>query len=118
MMRASSTACVCSSKRWGCRVWTFSGSPAIEAQRTSLPSPDIVLADYHLDRENGLDAIRRLRQLFGPELAAVLVTADRSGEVRAAAEQMDVPVINKPVKPAALRSMMTRVRRMTPAAAE
>jgi hypothetical protein len=31
---------------------------------------------------------------------------------------MDVPVLNKPVKPAALRSMMTRVRRLAPAAAE
>ena len=31
---------------------------------------------------------------------------------------MDVPVINKPVKPAALRSLITRMRRMTPAAAE
>ena len=54
--------------------------------------------------------------MFGAETAAVLVTADRSGEVRAAAEAMDVPVLNKPVKPAALRSMMTRMRRMTPAA--
>ena len=31
---------------------------------------------------------------------------------------MDVPVINKPLKPAVLRSLMTRLSRMTPAAAE
>jgi Na+/proline symporter/signal transduction histidine kinase/ActR/RegA family two-component response regulator len=105
-------------ERWGCRVWTFAGSQAVEAQRATLPAPDIVLADYHLDRENGLDAIRRLRRLFGAETAAVLVTADRSGEVRAAAAAMDVPVLNKPVKPAALRSMMTRMRRVAAAAAE
>ena len=49
-------------------------------------------------------------------MPAVLVTADRSNEVRAAADRLDVPVINKPVKPAVLRSMMTRVRRMAPAA--
>ena len=48
----------------------------------------------------------------------MLVTADRSNEVREAADLIDVPVINKPLKPAVLRSMMTRVRRMTPAAAE
>jgi hypothetical protein len=46
----------------------------------------------------------------------MLLTADRSNEVRAAADLMDVPVVNKPVKPAALRSMMTRVRRMAQAA--
>ena len=52
------------------------------------------------------------------DLPAVLITADRSNEVRAAAEQMGVPVINKPLKPAVLRSTMTRMRRMTPEAAE
>lgn len=101
---------------WGCRVWTFPGSAAIEARRAVLPTPDILLADYHLDNETGLDTVRRLRAMFGRELAAVLVTADRSTEVRAAAEAIDVPVINKPVKPAALRSAMTRVRQMMEAA--
>ena len=77
-----------------------------------------MLADYHLDSENGLDTIRKVRAMFGADIAGILVTADRSTEVRAAAELMDVPVINKPVKPAALRSLITRMRRMTPAAAE
>jgi Na+/proline symporter/signal transduction histidine kinase/ActR/RegA family two-component response regulator len=105
-------------ERWGCRVWTFTGLAAIETARAALPAPDIVLADYHLDGDDGLDAIGRLRRMFGAELAAVLVTADRSGEVRAAAEALDVPVLNKPVKPAQLRSLMTRMRRVTQAAAE
>ena len=76
----------------------------------------MVLADYHLDGETGLDVIRKLRTLYGSDMPAVLLTADRSNEVRAAADLIDVPVINKPVKPAALRSMMTRVRRMAHAA--
>ncbi len=105
-------------ERWGCRVSTFTGLDAVEQQRPALPAPDIVLADYHLDRGDGLDAIRALRTMFGEELAAGLVTADRSTEVRAAAEAMDVPVLNKPVKPAALRSMLTRARGMMQAAAE
>jgi CheY-like chemotaxis protein len=80
--------------------------------------PDIILADYHLDGETGLDLIRKLRARFGEAVPAVLVTADRSNEVREAADLMDVPVVNKPLKPAVLRSLMTRLRRMTPAAAE
>jgi hypothetical protein len=47
---------------------------------------------------------------------ALLVSGDCCGVVRGASEAMDVPVLNKPVKPAALRSMMTRVRRLAPAA--
>ena len=41
----------------------------IETHRASLPAPDIVLADYHLDGENGLDAIRKVRAMFGADIA-------------------------------------------------
>jgi len=97
---------------WGCVVETISSSAGIDAGNR----PDIVLADYHLDGETGLEAIRKARVVFGIELAAVLVTADRSPEVKAAAAALDVPVLNKPVKPAALRSAMARVRRVAEAA--
>lgn len=99
---------------WGCKVDTASGSAA--AQAAGASTPDIVLADYHLDGETGLDVIRKLRGLWRTDIPAVLVTADRSNEVRAAANQMDIPVINKPMKPATLRSMMERMRRLAPAA--
>ena len=45
--------------------------------------PDIVLADYHLDGETGLDVIAQTAAIHGGDLPAVLVTADRSTEVRA-----------------------------------
>lgn len=95
---------------WGCEVETASGTDGAPSA-----APDILLADYHLDGENGLDAIRTLRRRWG-DVAAVLVTADRSTELRAEADAIDVPVINKPVKPAALRSMMTRLRQRAEAA--
>ena len=100
---------------WGCFVTAASGS-------ASLPSPaagpvDLVLADYHLDGETGLDIIALLRSRWGERLPAILITADRSNEVRAAAALLDVPVVNKPVKPAVLRSLMASVRRATAAAA-
>jgi signal transduction histidine kinase/CheY-like chemotaxis protein len=102
---------------WGCSVITHSGSASI-AEAEHLEMPDVILADYHLDGENGLDVIRALRARFGAPVPAVLVTADRSNEVREAADLLDVPVINKPLKPAVLRTLITRMRRMTPAAAE
>ncbi len=99
---------------WGCKVATLSGSRDLDAR--VVTRPDIILADYHLDDETGLDLIVRLRARHGEDIPAVLVTADRSGEVRAAATRLDVPVINKPLKPAALRSAMARVRPLAPAA--
>lgn len=98
---------------WGCAVATARGSHAIEPDR--MAAPDIVLADYHLDGENGLAVIGALRAAHG-DIPAVLVTADRSSELRAAADRIDVSVINKPVKPAVLRSMMTRLRQRAEAA--
>ncbi len=101
---------------WGCSVIAQSGSTHMAGPDDACP--DIVLADYHLDGENGLDVIREIRTYYRAGIPALLITADRSNEVRAAADAIDVPVINKPLKPAALRSMMTRLRRMTPQAAE
>ncbi len=102
---------------WGCKVSTFSGSKAL-ASRGPGQAPDIILADYHLDGETGLDLIRSLRMRYGGSTPAVLVTADRTNEVRAAAEATDVQLINKPLKPAVLRAIMTRAQRMAVAAAE
>ena len=101
---------------WGCVVRTYSGTEAFEADEAVGPAPEIILADYHLDGENGLDVIRTLRGAYGEAVPAVLITADRSNEVRAAADQIDVAVLNKPLKPAVLRSMMNRMRRMAHAA--
>ncbi|MBZ9869899.1 hybrid sensor histidine kinase/response regulator [Mesorhizobium sp. BR1-1-9] len=98
---------------WGCAVETVSGTKNLDI---AIRRPDVVLADYHLDGETGLDAIVRLRAIHGDDLPAVLVTADRSNEVRTAAAGLDIPVINKPLKPAVLRSMMARVRPLAPAA--
>ncbi|MGC4026467.1 MAG: PAS domain-containing hybrid sensor histidine kinase/response regulator [Mesorhizobium sp.] len=96
---------------WGCVVRTASDS----AEALGGDVPHIVLADYHLDAETGLEAIDALRKAWG-DVPAVLVTADRSSELRQAAEAINVPVINKPAKPAVLRTMMTRLRRSAEAA--
>ena len=101
---------------WGCDVHLAGGSADLLDFAGSRP-PDIVAADYHLDGEDGLAVIARLRERFGAELPALLVTAERSTDVRAAAEAMNVAVINKPVKPAVLRAMLMRYRHV-PAAAE
>ena len=61
-----------------------------------------LLVDYHLDRGNGVAAIRDIRRRFGENIPAILITADRSPHVRAAAREENIAVLNKPVKPASL----------------
>jgi signal transduction histidine kinase/CheY-like chemotaxis protein len=77
-----------------------------------------LLVDYHLDRGNGIAAIRDIRRRFGENLPAVLITADRSPHVRAAAREENVAVINKPVKPASLRALLGQWRLQQMVAAE
>jgi CheY-like chemotaxis protein len=74
-------------------------------------SPDVVLADYHLgEQENGLDAVASLRALYGGELPAILITADRTAEVRDRSLEENVYVLHKPVKPASLRALVSQTR--------
>jgi Na+/proline symporter/CheY-like chemotaxis protein len=93
--------------QWGCKVTTATNSS--EALQVTS-QPDAILADYHLDHENGLHLISLMREKFGRHLPALLLTADRSLEVRQMADAADVIVINKPIKPAALRAALMRNR--------
>jgi Na+/proline symporter/signal transduction histidine kinase len=77
-----------------------------------------LLVDYHLDRGNGVAAIREIRGRFGKEIPAILITADRSPHVRAAARQDKIAVLNKPVKPASLRALLGQWRTQQMVAAE
>jgi signal transduction histidine kinase len=104
---------------WGCEV-SQAGSFAEIGQWTDIEAraPDLVIADYHLDDGNGIDAVLRLRQVYAKDIPALLITADRTLEVRAQAEKEGIAVQHKPVRPAALRAYINQVFSVTRAAAE
>ncbi len=79
---------------------------------------DVIVADYHLDDSNGIDVVKQLRRQFKTDIPALLLTADRSDQVRKQAAKADMPVLNKPVKPAALRAALAQKRVKVPTAAE
>jgi CheY-like chemotaxis protein len=91
---------------------------AIEAIATRGDKITGLLVDYHLDRGNGIAAIRELRRKYGRRIPAILITADRSPHVRTAAAQEKIAVLNKPVKPASLRALLGQWRTQQMAAAE
>jgi Na+/proline symporter/signal transduction histidine kinase len=88
---------------------------AIEAANKRVTG---LLVDYHLDRGNGVAAIRDIRRKFGETIPAILITADRSPQVRAAAREENIAVLNKPVKPASLRALLGQWRAQQMIAAE
>ena len=104
---------------WGCRVLKAPDlKAAIESVAEAQTSPDGLLVDYHLDDGNGIEAIAELRRRFGADLGAILITADRSPHVRQDARVNGVQLLNKPLKPAALRALLTQWRMQRVAAAE
>lgn len=80
---------------------------AIEASGGSVTG---LLVDYHLDRGNGVAAIREIRRRFSENIPAILITADRSPNVRSAAREENIAILNKPVKPASLRALLGQWR--------
>jgi Na+/proline symporter/signal transduction histidine kinase len=104
---------------WNAEVIAVTDSEAaIEAIEAAGRPVTGLLVDYHLDRGNGLAAIREIRRRFGDNVPAILITADRSPHVRAAARDENIVVLNKPVKPASLRALLGQWRTQQMVAAE
>jgi signal transduction histidine kinase len=95
---------------WGCDVIKAPDlDTALAAIEESRITPNGLLVDYHLDRGNGVDAIVALRARCG-DVPAILITADRSPSVRERARAQGIQVLHKPIKPAALRALLTQWR--------
>ncbi len=104
---------------WGCQVLKAADlREAIAAIEASDAVVSGLLVDYHLDDGNGIDVIVQLRARFGRDMPAILITADRTPRVRDEARSRDVQILNKPVKPAALRALLAQWRMQAIAAAE
>jgi signal transduction histidine kinase len=104
-------------EKWDCRVVAAAGfADSLAALQSADARPDAIIADYHLDDGDGLAAIAALREAYGEETPAILVTADRSPDVRDGAAAADVAIMNKPLRPAALRALLMRCKTMRLAA--
>lgn len=106
---------------WGVQVIAATDqASALAAIASSRQRVTGLLVDYHLDEGNGVDAIRVIRDRFGAAIPAILITADRSPDVRREAESNKIVVLNKPLRPASLRALLGqwRTQQLIAAAAE
>lgn len=93
---------------WGCKVYSASSGSEAQTQLSGLGDrfPQFVICDYRLSaRETGIDVLTQLRDRFLPDIPAILISADTSAEVAAAAKQSGYPLLHKPLRPAKLRSL-------------
>lgn len=105
---------------WGCTVLTAGSVEAARAvvRRADLV-PDVILADYHLDRDaTGIDAVTSVRTVTDTEIPAIFITADHSPEVERALRSRGFALLRKPLKAGALRALLNRLALRRRVAAE
>jgi len=94
---------------WDCDVKTATDLKQAVTQ-AKLQTPDIILADYHLDDLTGIEVFETIQKKLSTHIPGVLITADRSEEMIVLAKNAGLSVLNKPVKPAALRALISQNR--------
>jgi len=96
-------------RSWGCIVTAAtSGSAALE--RLIGRTPDLIIADVHLDHgDDGIAAVVAVRRDSRRMVPAFLVSGDVSQETRALAAKAGLALLEKPATPLRLRTLSTRV---------
>ena len=95
--------------RWGCQVWTARNRLECEYLLSENVRPQLALVDYHLDDgETGTELMAWLRTRLGEPLPGVVISADGRPELIAQVHAAGLDYLPKPVKPAALRALLSR----------
>ncbi|MFC5578728.1 PAS-domain containing protein [Lysobacter niabensis] len=92
---------------WGCRVSAASHRHGAEAAITDDPA-DAWLFDFHLDDDTGVALHERLSSQHGAR-PTVILSADHTEAVRRTVHEAGLPLLMKPLKPLALKSVLDRL---------
>ena len=93
-------------ERWGCRVTLAAGLDEALAQRGE--PPELLLLDYRLGERRGPDLLPALFAHWGATPPVILVSAERDPALQAQAAASGWGFLAKPVRPAALRALITQ----------
>ena len=94
---------------WGCRV-TDAGNINDMINSLNNESIDLLIIDFRLkDKLNGIEAKEKLENRLGKKFSALMLTGDTTVKDLVAIKESGVRVLHKPVKPALLRTMVTKI---------
>jgi histidine kinase len=96
-------------QRWGCSVPLAGGPAEALALATPAGAPQLVLLDVRLGPLWGPDIYSQLCQIWGQSPPVILVTAERDGMLRRQAAERGWGFLAKPVRPPALRALMSQI---------
>jgi len=94
--------------QWGCDVVACrNGAEALSALRPPAGVPHAILSDYQLsDGELGTEVIRRIHEVCGRRIPAIVISGDITAEMRQSAQREGLYVLHKPVQAAKLRTLL------------
>ena len=94
---------------WQCRIFSAdSDETAKQVFEQHGDEIDILLVDYQLDhQQDGLTLARALKAQANRDIPGILITATTDGSVKEQALEAGLGYMKKPVKPAALRAMIS-----------
>lgn len=98
-------------EEWGCTVLAgASGDELIEQLSWSSFSPDLILADYHLDAGVvGPDVVERVRRIYGNDVPVIIISADSTDDIRRDLGEKGYKFMVKPIRPAKMRALMAHL---------
>ncbi|OJT01379.1 NahK/ErcS family hybrid sensor histidine kinase/response regulator [Marinobacter nauticus] len=98
---------------WDCRVVTAVSVPDLDTKVDIASAPvDLILADYHLDNdENGVDAVAQINGRRSQPAPVLMITANYTNELKQHIRELGYLLMNKPVKPLKLRTVLNHVLR-------
>ncbi|MGZ9033459.1 MAG: hybrid sensor histidine kinase/response regulator [Rhodospirillales bacterium] len=96
---------------WGREVVNaFDGDEVFAQLGEKRRLPRLLVADYHLDDgRTRVEAIARIREAAGNAIPGIIITADRSPEVLRLVRSSGFYLLNKPIRPAKLRALMSHI---------
>ncbi len=78
-------------------VETFEDAESLLANLAALERPDLIVSDYRLPGADGLKLIRRVREHYGSEIPAIVMTGDTTLPELTEATHPGCAVLFKPI---------------------
>ena len=96
-------------ERWGCVVDLADGPQAALEIASTFNVPQLVLLDVRMGQWHGPDLYEQLCELWQARPPVILVTAERDDALKQHAAENGWGFLSKPVRPPALRALMTQL---------
>lgn len=94
---------------WGHKVYCAKNSTQALSIFADGIKPAILLVDYHLDNETGIEVIEKIFETYNCNCPVVIITANRTEELKALVVEKGYDLLLKPIKPATLRNIINKL---------